>query len=197
MALDLSELASHTMDLERVRLRRIERSDGDTLYAIHSDADVARYMARPAMRRREEADELIDRVHKGYEANTVLQLGIERKSDRELLGYCLLFNFNERCPRAEIGYALGRPHWGSGYMHEALVGLVELAFGKLELNRLEADIDPRNRASYRSLERLGFEKEGVLRERWKINGELSDSLILGLLRREWITRPSRPNPSPA
>jgi RimJ/RimL family protein N-acetyltransferase len=197
MALDLSDIAADPLDLERVRLRRIERSDGDALFAIHSDADFARYMARPAMTKREQADELIDRVHKGYEANTVLQLGIERKSDRALLGYCLLFNFNERGPRAEIGYALGREHWGKGYMHEALVALVELAFGRLELNRLEADIDPRNHASARSLERLGFEKEGVLRERWKINGEASDSVILGLLRREWLSRPSRPNPSPA
>ena len=197
MPLNLSEIAASPLDLERVRLRRIERSDGDTLYDIHSNDDVARYMARPAMRRREEADELIDRVHKGYETNTILQLAIERKSDEALLGYCLLFNFNERCPRAEIGYALGRPHWGRGYMHEALVALVELAFGRLELNRLEADIDPRNGPSARSLERLGFEKEGVLRERWKINGELSDSLILGLLKREWLSRPSRPSPSRA
>jgi RimJ/RimL family protein N-acetyltransferase len=197
MALDLSGIAAKPMDLERVRLRRIERADGAALYDIHSNDDVARYMARPAMRRREEADELIDRVHKGYETNTILQLAIERKADRELIGYCLLFNFNERGARAEIGYALGRPHWGRGYMHEALVALVELAFGRLDLNRLEADIDPRNKPSARSLERLGFEKEGVLRERWKINGEASDSVILGLLRREWLSRPSRPNPSPA
>ena len=197
MALNLSEIAASPLDLERVRLRRIERSDGDALYALHVDEEVARYMARPAMKRREEADELIDRVHKGYEADTVLQLAIERRADRALLGYCLLFNFNERGSRAEIGYALARPHWGKGYMHEALVALVELAFGRLDLNRLEADIDPRNKPSARSLERLGFEKEGVLRERWKINGEVSDSVILGLLRREWLTRPSRPSPSPA
>ena len=191
MTLNLSDIAASPMELERVRLRRIERSDRDSLFDIHSNADVSRYMARPAMTQLEEADELIDRIQKGLAADTVLQLAIERKSDRALLGSCLLFNFNDRGPRAEIGYSLGHAHWGKGYMHEALVALVDLAFGKLDLNRLEADIDPRNKASARSLERLGFEKEGVLRERWKINGEASDSLILGLLRREWVSSPAR------
>lgn len=197
MAMNLSAIASNPMDLERVRLRRVERADRDELFAIHSNADVARYLARPAMIKPEDADDLIDRIHSGYQNDTILQLAVERREDGALLGSCLLFNFNPRGPRAEIGYSLGRAHWGQGYMHEALIALVELAFGTLGLNRLEADIDPRNGASARSLERLGFEREGRLRERWTINGEVSDSLIYGLLRKDWATRPSRPSPSRA
>ena len=195
--MNLTRLASNSLDLERVRLRRVERTDRDELFAIHSDTEVARYLARPAMTKPEDADDLIDRIHSGYQNDTILQLAMERMTDGAFLGSCLLFNFNPRGPRAEIGYSLGRTHWGKGYMHEALVALVELAFGALGLNRLEADIDPRNTASARSLERLGFEREGRLRERWTINGEVSDSLIYGLLRRDWATRPSRPSPSPA
>jgi RimJ/RimL family protein N-acetyltransferase len=62
---------------------------------------------------------------------------------------------------------------------------VDHAFSALDLNRLEADIDPRNNASGRSLERLGFQKEGVMRERWIVNGEVSDTVFYGLLRSEW------------
>ncbi len=195
--LPLVEISAQPISLERLRLRRIERSDRDELFAIHSDPEVARFLARPAMTKPEDADELIDRIHAGYVSDTILQLAMERKVDGALLGSCLLFNFHPGGPRAEIGYSLGRPHWGRGYMHEALVGLVEVAFGALELNRLEADIDPRNGASARSLERLGFEKEGLLRERWTINGEVSDSLIFGLLRRDWAARPSRSGPRPS
>ena len=50
---------------------------------------------------------------------------------------------------------------------------------------VEADIDPGNRASARTLERLGFRREGLLRERWIVNGEISDSALYGLLRRDW------------
>ena len=70
-------------------------------------------------------------------------------------------------------------------MHQALQALLRYAFQTLDLNRLEADIDPRNVASSRTLERLGFQKEGHLRERWIVNDEISDTWLYGLLRREW------------
>ena len=70
-------------------------------------------------------------------------------------------------------------------MNEALKALLYYAFQTLDLNRLEADIDPRNSASAKTLERLGFQKEGHLRERWIVNNEISDTWLYGLLRREW------------
>jgi RimJ/RimL family protein N-acetyltransferase len=73
-------------------------------------------------------------------------------------------------------------------MHEALQGLVGYAFQTVALNRLEADIDPRNTASARTLERLGFQKEGHLRERWIVNEEISDTDLYGLLHRDWQAR---------
>lgn len=89
--------------------------------------------------------------------------------------------------RAEIGYALARAHWGHGYMGEALQALPGFAFTDLDLHRLEADIDPRNAASAAALARLGFIQEGLLRERWIVAGEISDSALYGLLRRDWTT----------
>jgi len=53
------------------------------------------------------------------------------------------------------------------------------------LNRIEADIDPRNPASAKTLECLGFQKEGLLRERWIVSDEVSDTAYYGLLRQEW------------
>jgi ribosomal-protein-alanine N-acetyltransferase len=46
-------------------------------------------------------------------------------------------------------------------------------------------VDPRNAASVRTLERLGFQREGYLRERWQVNGEIQDAFFYGLLRPEW------------
>ncbi|MEQ1832836.1 MAG: GNAT family protein, partial [Candidatus Eisenbacteria bacterium] len=81
-----------------------------------------------------------------------------------------------------------RRHWGQGSLHEALTAVVGDAFGPLGLRRLEADIDPRNMASVRALERLGFAREGLLRERWVVADEISDSVLMGLLAREWRER---------
>ena len=71
-------------------------------------------------------------------------------------------------------------------MHEALGALLIHAFGKLALHRVEADIDPRNAASARSLERLGFQREGLLRERWIVAGQVSVTALYGLLARDWL-----------
>ncbi|MCW5506536.1 GNAT family N-acetyltransferase, partial [Pseudomonas aeruginosa] len=56
------------------------------------------------------------------------------------------------------------------------------------LNRLEAEIDPRNRPSAASLERLGFRQEGLLAQRWIVSGEVSDSALYGLLAEHWRNR---------
>jgi [ribosomal protein S5]-alanine N-acetyltransferase len=82
---------------------------------------------------------------------------------------------------------LNREYWGLGYMNEALTALINYSFGVLNLNRLEADVDPRNKASANTLLKLGFLKEGFLRERWIVNGEVSDTDLYGLLRSEWIS----------
>jgi len=115
-----------------------------------------------------------------------MQLGIERKDNGVLLGTCTLFAFHPQSRRAEVGYALGHPYWRHGYMHEALQRLVRYAFEDLDLVRLEADIDPRNEGSERTLLRLGFVKEGYMRERWIVADVVSDSAVFGLLRREWL-----------
>jgi RimJ/RimL family protein N-acetyltransferase len=75
-------------------------------------------------------------------------------------------------------------------MREAIAALLDLAFGRLGLNRIEADVDPRNERSLAVLERLGFRREGLLRERHIVAGEIQDSVMLGLLARQW--RPTAP-----
>ncbi len=80
---------------------------------------------------------------------------------------------------------MASPAWGQGYMNEALSGLIDYAFAELNLNRIEADIDPRNESSRRVLERLKFVREGYLRERWIVGEEVSDTALYGLLQREW------------
>lgn len=63
--------------------------------------------------------------------------------------------------------------------------MLQWAFGALDLNRVEAELDTRNAASARVLEKLGFEREGLRREVCIVAGEVSDSWIYGLLQRDW------------
>ena len=135
-----------------------------------------------------EARASVERAKGFFPERVALRWSISRPADDRMIGHLSLFSFSEQSGRAEIGYGLARPHWGQGFMHEALIAVVDYAFGPLDLRRLEADIDPRNHASLRALERLGFAREGLLRERWQVGDEISDSALMGLLAHEWRAR---------
>ena len=172
----------------RIVLRWISTDDIDGLYEIFSDPQVMRYWSTVPLPNREAAAELQREIADGNENNSMLKWGLALRDSNTVIGTTTLFHLNLDNGRAEIGYAMGRAHWGKGYMNEALNALVSYAFEVMELRRLEADVDPRNLASIRTLEKLGFQREGFLRERWHVNGEIQDALFYGLLRREWLKK---------
>lgn len=173
---------------QRLLLRPLRPSDDSALLAIFSDPQVMRYWSTPPWGSIDQARALIDRDGLAMAAGEHLRLGMERIDDASLIGTCTLFDISAQCRRAEMGYVLASPVWGQAYMDEALRALLTYGFTELNLNRVEADVDPRNIASAKSLERLGFVKEGHLRERWIVGDEVSDTALYGLLRRDWHWR---------
>jgi [ribosomal protein S5]-alanine N-acetyltransferase len=169
----------------RVALRPLVLADAPALFALFSDPDVTRHWSRPPMTRLGQARTLVRDIRAGYRSGELVQWGVTLAEGDEVVGTCTLFHFSRACRRAEVGYALNRRYWGRGLMHDALATLVGYAFGPLDCNRLEADIDPANVRSARILERLGFVREGRLRERWIVAGVKSDSDVYGLLREDW------------
>ena len=133
----------------------------------------------------EAASALQEEIVGHFESRTLFQWGIADASDNRLLGTCTLASLSEQHRRAELGYALSRAHWGKGYVQEALPALLDFAFETLDLHRIEADVDPRNAASIRVLERLHFQREGYLRERYHMLGEVQDAYWYGLLKPQW------------
>lgn len=177
-----------TLRTARLLLRPLRPDDAPALFGVYSDPRVMRYWSTAPWTGIETAHALIARDLTEMQHGGYLRLGLETREGRELVGTCTLFDFVPQCRRVELGYALASARWGRGYMHEALVALLGYGFDTLDLNRVEADVDPRNLASTRSLERLGFHHEGHLRERWIVGGEVSDSGFFGLLRRDWMRR---------
>lgn len=167
----------------RLRLRWLDEGDAAAQFAIYSDPEVTRYWSAGAWTAMAQAEEQIAKTLAGYEDGSSLRFGIELE-DR-LIGNVSLFGISAPNRRCEAGYALGRAHWGQGYASEALRAVLDYGFRELGLNRVEADIDPRNGASAGVLERLGFCKEGYMPERWIVNGEAADTVFYGLLKRQW------------
>ena len=169
----------------RLELRPLQEADVASLYEMHRDSKAMRYWDAPIWKDDARGRAMVAR-DLALTTRDYLRLGIEPVAGGTLLGTCALWAINAQSRRAEIGYMLDPRAWGQGYMHEALSALLNYAFTDLDLNRVEADSDPRNDRSTRLLERLGFTKEGLFRERCIVDGEVSDSAMYGLLRREWM-----------
>jgi RimJ/RimL family protein N-acetyltransferase len=181
--IDAEQLPS--LNGSRLHLRWIERRDAPALFDIFSNREVMRYWSSPAWTEPSQAGVFIEDVHRLFREKSLFQWGVARQEDDLVIGTCTLADIDPQNRRAEIGFALHRDSWGRGYMEEALRVLLRFSFSEMELHRIEADVDPRNEASIKLLERLGFHREGYLRERWLVNGEINDTVFFGLLRREW------------
>ena len=85
---------------------------------------------------------------------------------------------------ATLGYWLGRQHTGKGFMREAVLNMVDFAFNRLKISRLEAATLPENTSSRRLLEKVGFKYEGVGQSYLQINGRWRNHVLYGLLRND-------------
>ncbi|MFD0739228.1 GNAT family N-acetyltransferase [Lysobacter koreensis] len=176
------------LDGERIRLRGFREDDLHDLYAVHSDPQVMRYWSFPAWTELAQAQDRLANAMSGRDPRRLLCWAIAERGDDRLVGGVTLFSIDRAQGRAEVGYSLRSDRWGRGLAREALQLALAHAFDGLGLRRVEADVDPRNAASCALVERFGFVREGLLRERWLVAGELQDSAIYGLLARDWRAR---------
>ena len=174
-----------TIHAKRVSLRQFAASDADAVYEIYADPAVMRYWGDSPLVNQRGAKDFLVEAREDLRRRQCIQWGIARRSDNRLIGTIAFFKLDALARKAEIGFALGRNHWGMGYMQEALQAALGYGFSELDFRRIEADVDPRNVSCIKLLERLGFQKEGCLRERWLVDGETQDSLFYGLLKKEW------------
>jgi ribosomal-protein-alanine N-acetyltransferase len=122
---------------------------------------------------------------KPFKESRGIRWGIVIKGSDKLIGTCGYYDWNKTADRAEIGYDLDPAYWGRGIMTEALSVALKHGFEKMRLNRIQAIIDSKNTRSMKLVQRLGFKKEGVLRQRSYFNGQFRDDVCFSLLKMEW------------
>jgi RimJ/RimL family protein N-acetyltransferase len=166
------------IELEGARLRPWRRSDAASIANLANDKGVWRNLGTtfPHPYRLEHALQYIEQ-------------GVDLESHRWAIeiegaavgGAGLRMKDAHREGCAELGYWLGRPHWGQGKMTRIVAAIVEAAFDQLGLVRLEAQVFSWNAASARVLEKNGFQREGRLREAVEKEGEVGDIYVYGRL----------------
>jgi ribosomal-protein-alanine N-acetyltransferase len=157
-----------------LELRPPEAGDAPALLALGRDPEVTRWFSWGPYRQ-------LDLVVVHPEHGPVGVTGLSERHARDR--------------RATVGSWLGRPYWGTGLNAEAKELLFHLAFRHLGLERLGAYADVRHARSQRALEKVGFRREGVLRQFHRHGAAAKDVVVFGLLREEWLASPAAAVPA--
>jgi RimJ/RimL family protein N-acetyltransferase len=172
------------IETKRLILRLIQKDDLPALFAVNGDDEVVRYTPHVSWKTPADGEAWFGRVTANQASGAALQFVIAPRGGGQAIGTMVMFRFNEPVGSAEVGYSLAREHWGKGLAKEALAAFVEFGFTTMGLKRLEAQIDPRNPASAKVLERAGFKHEGHQRRNFFAKGEFSDTGLYGMLRED-------------
>lgn len=171
------------LETQRLILRQIVLDDVEAVFALYSEDAVAQFLDINTLTERREAVKLVEFFIERYQNGVSIRFAIAlRDQPQQLIGTCGFHPFDEGNRRVEIGYDLAKAYWQRGIMTEALTAMLHYGFTILALHRIEAVTTPENYPSRRLLEKLGFQQEGILRQRSFYRGRYVDEIYFGLLR---------------
>jgi RimJ/RimL family protein N-acetyltransferase len=169
----------------KVYLRPLDRDDAPLILPWFNDPEVTRTLARhrPVNLRAEEA--FIDQLGQGGHD---LVLGIAVRATDRLIGTTGFHHMDFTNRHCSFGISIGeKDEWGKGYGTEATTLMVRYAFDTLNLNRVWLHVFEFNERGLRAYEKVGFKREGVLRQNCFRDGRYWDTIVMGVLRDEWQT----------
>ena len=121
---------------------------------------------------------LLKKLAKMRQSDELHDYAVFRKDDGVFLGFVRFMNVSRMIfQNAYLGYRIFNNYWGEGYASEACRGAIQIAFKDLKLQRLEAGIEPHNKASIRVVKAIGFRKEGLSKHRLLVQKKWKDMLI--------------------
>jgi ribosomal-protein-alanine N-acetyltransferase len=153
---------------------------------VAQDEDVMRYFGTEPFTAEEQALDAIAWQQRIWAEGTGIRWVITEPDHDAFIGDVGYFKLERQHRRAEVGYLLAKAYWRRGLMTEAMTAVLDYGFASMDLNRVEALVDPRNAASVGLLRKLGFAQEGLLRDYEFERGAFIDLYMLSLLRREWV-----------
>jgi len=183
-AVSPAETAALTVAGPALRLRYATPADAPRLLELASDADVTRYFSWGPYRDVSQPLAYIESLAGKRERGELLDFLVVDSEDGPI-GVTGLSELARRDRRATVGSWFGRRWWGSGANLESKALIAALAFRTLGMDRVTAWANTRNGRSQVALERVGFQREGVLRA-WHRHGDtLHDVVVFGLTRPAW------------
>ncbi|SEJ69993.1 ribosomal-protein-alanine N-acetyltransferase [Bhargavaea ginsengi] len=169
---------------ERLLLRAATPADADDMLRYLSDPEVMKHTGMELFQTAEDVLDEIRWYRSLVEEGSGIRWGIALKESGKMIGSCGFHNREPKHFRAEIGYELSPEHWGKGIASEALQAVVRYGFSHLQLERIEALIEPENEPSLRLVEKNGFQREGLLRHYEYGRGRFDDLYMYSILKED-------------
>jgi len=169
---------------ERLVLRGLTEADIPFVFEHFSKSEINEYSSAENLSSIEEARQLY--VKYIAPRPQLFRLGMVLDETGKLVGTLGFYGIDHGNATAVVGVDLMKKCWGRGLMGEALDALVDYGFREMRLNRIEATVDPENVRCLRLMDRCGFRREGVLREKYYYKSKFHDDIILSILKSEWI-----------
>lgn len=168
------------LQTERLALRKITRDDQHNIFTGLSHPEVIKYYG-VSFKTFEATQEQMDWYANLEETNTGKWWALTDISDGTFLGAGGYHDWHHKFQKAEIGFWLLPQYWGRGYMFEGMNALLDYAFSKMNLHRVEGYVDPANANCIRGLAKLGFKLEGTMRDCEKVDDQFIDCSIYAKL----------------
>lgn len=174
------------LETSRLYLRKITTDDANDIFEYLSNDKVTRYLGKKSLVNIEEVYNLINELDTRYDECRGIRWGVIHKESMKLIGTIGYDAMQIKNKRADIGYDINSNYWRQGFATEAINEVIKFGFNKLGLNRIGAVVFPENLASLNLLKKVGLTKEGVLREYIVQNDIKKDTVVLSLLKREYL-----------
>jgi RimJ/RimL family protein N-acetyltransferase len=170
----------------RLILRTFRQDDLPAYAALNEHPEVVRWLGGEPLSR-EHSDSIAEWAQELYAEEGIGLLAVERQEDGAFVGMCGLHHQTTYPDDVEIAWRLAYEHWGRGYATEAATGWLDLAFGRLGLERVISITDGPNERSLAVMRRLGmtFDHEAQVED----EGILFDAVVYAITAEQWRARP--------
>ncbi len=174
------------IETKRILLRKIKEQDAEAIFNLASHPEVIKHTAAlELVKTKEDAVALINLMMERYEMDLPTRWAMVDKASNMVIGICGFVAYNSSFCRGEIGYALNYEYWGKGFATEAAQAVIQFGFEHMNLNRIEATVDPDNHGSVHVIEKVGMKFEGILRQHIWSKGAFRDRKMYALLKNDF------------
>ncbi len=175
--LDIQVTDFPTIQTERLLLNKITMDDVPALFAIRADAAVMKYINRPLAQSHEDVKKMITDSDDLFDKHEGFSWAIRLKDVPTLIGNIGFWRMDKPNYRTEIGYLLSTTQQSKGIMSEALQAVLAYGFATLGFHTIFADIDPRNEASVKLVQKIGMVQEAYFKDNLFYEGKFMDTVI--------------------